>query len=55
MDHPSIMMRRAVLEEHGIFYDQAFRHVEDYDFFHPHGGGDAFGESAGIFAAYARA
>ena len=33
MDHPSIMMRRALLERHGLAYDDAFRHVEDFDFF----------------------
>ena len=32
-DHPSIMMRRAVLERHGLAYDDEFRHVEDLDFF----------------------
>jgi glycosyltransferase involved in cell wall biosynthesis len=33
MDHPSIMMRRAVLERHGLAYDDTFRHVEDFDLF----------------------
>jgi glycosyltransferase involved in cell wall biosynthesis len=33
MDHPSIMMRRDLLEQHGLSYDSNFRHVEDFDFF----------------------
>ena len=33
IDHPSIMMRRAFLERHGLAYDEKFRHVEDFDFF----------------------
>ena len=33
MDHPSILIRRAFLERHGLAYDDEYRHVEDYDFF----------------------
>ena len=33
IDHPSVMMRRDFLALHGLEYDEAFRHVEDQDFF----------------------
>jgi len=33
MGHPSIMMRRDCLKQHGLLYDGNFRHVEDFDFF----------------------
>jgi glycosyltransferase involved in cell wall biosynthesis len=33
IDHPSILMRRDFLEQHGLMYDDRFQHVEDFDFF----------------------
>lgn len=33
MDHPSVMMRRSFLEQHGLEYDETFPHSEDFDFF----------------------
>ena len=32
MGHPTIMMRRSFLEQHGLVYNDEFRHVEDLDF-----------------------
>lgn len=31
LSHPSVMMRRAVLDEHGLRYDETFESAEDYD------------------------
>ncbi len=33
IDHPSVMMRRSVLDRHGLRYRDEFRHVEDFDLF----------------------
>lgn len=33
LDHPSIVMRRAFLEAHGLAYREEYRHVEDFDLF----------------------
>jgi len=33
MDHPSLLMRRDVLQRHELAYDDRFRHVEDFDLF----------------------
>lgn len=33
IDHPSALLRRAFIEAHGLEYDEAFRHAEDFDFF----------------------
>lgn len=33
MDHPSVMMRRSFLEQHGLEYDDTFPHSEDFAFF----------------------
>jgi len=33
LDHPSIMMRRSVLEQHSLAYDPCCRDVDDFDFF----------------------
>ena len=30
--HPSVMLRRSILEKHGMRYDYAFERVEDYEF-----------------------
>ena len=32
MDHPSLMMRRAFLEQHSLAYNDEFTHCEDFDF-----------------------
>ena len=29
--HPSVIIRKSVLEEHNIFYDEKFKHCEDYE------------------------
>ena len=30
--HPTVMFRRSVLADHGLFYSEAYQHAEDYEF-----------------------
>jgi hypothetical protein len=31
MAHPAVMMRRNIFVQHNLYYDESFRHAEDYE------------------------